>query len=502
MNLAIVFIAWCGVWLFGVSLVIAVRAPFAWDAPGEAAWTKGVGFFVGAFALTLWMRLLSALHVPFGIVSIVLPLALLTAAALYRAQRRRVIEWPALRRAAAEAICAREFAGWRRGVWFAVIAWLALRYLLLLVDVTLQPLYPWDAWIQWATKARVWYELHRIVPFVGINQWLAANGAFYTDASPGYPATVPLWQVYSSVVLRAWNDVLMNIPWWMLGVALPVALYGALRRMAFDGLTALAGAAVVATIPLVNVHVALAGYADLPMAAYFTLAALALLHACETRDRGDMMLAIVLAAACPTIKTPGIVWLAMLAIPIMVIATPRRGVRLVVGGFAITLVALLVLAQTSATVLGYHLHLDFAPPWSGLFESLFLLGTWNILWYGIVLAAVIGAREWLLPKIAPLTMLVGAGFLFLFFVFAFTNARAWVDSQTTVNRAILHLTPLAVVWAMQVFRAWGRRHERSGTQVEADLSAATASAQSTSAATVSITNLVADAGVSQPVGVS
>jgi hypothetical protein len=54
-------------------------------------------------------------------------------------------------------------------------------------------------------------------------------------------------------------------------------------------------------------------------------------------------------------------------------------------------------------------------------------------------------------------MLVATGVLFLFFVFAFTNARAWVESQTTVNRALLHLAPLLAVWAMLVFRAWSRR---------------------------------------------
>src|SRR6185437_13318018 len=75
MDIAVVFVAWCGVWIFGVSLVTAVRAPFVWDAPGEAAWTKGIGFFVGAFALTVWMRALSAVHIPFGIATIVLPLA-------------------------------------------------------------------------------------------------------------------------------------------------------------------------------------------------------------------------------------------------------------------------------------------------------------------------------------------------------------------------------------------------------------------------------------------
>jgi hypothetical protein len=249
----------------------------------------------------------------------------------------------------------------------------------------------------------------------------------------------------------------MNIPWWMLAVAFTTAIYGALRRFDFGPLAALAGAAVVATLPILDMHVALAGYADLPMAAYFTLAALALLFALERRDRGDALVALLFAAACPTIKQPGIAWLATLAVPLVVALIPRFGVKLVLAGFAVALAVLLVLAQTSASVLGYRLHLDFAPPWSGLADSLFLLGTWNILWYGVVAAAAIGVRDWTAPRIAPLTMLVAAGVLFLFFVFAFTNARAWVDTQTTVNRAILHLAPLVVVWAMLVFRAGAAR---------------------------------------------
>ncbi len=457
MDIAIVVIAWVAVWGMGASLVVALSAPATLVSPGGAAWVKGAGFLLGAFILTLWMRALSAAHVAFGLVAVALPLLLLAAGALWLAHRRGGLRRAALYRALVEATYARELTGWQRGAWFAIVAWLVLRFALLFIDVVLQPLYPWDAWIQWATKAHVWYAQGRMVPFVDLGPWLAANGTLYTDASPGYPATVPLWQVFSCIVLGRYDDVLMNIPWWMLGVAFPIALYGALRRLAFGALPALAGAAIIATIPLIDVHVALAGYADFPMAAYFTLAALALLRAFATRSRGDIMLALVLAVACPTIKTPGIVWLVTLAAPAIVIVAPRFGTRVVLAGFALALVALLVLAQTSSIVLGYRLHLDFAPPWAALFDSLFMLGTWNILWYGVLAAAILSARQWLVPAVAPMTMLVGSGVLFLFFVFAFTNARGWVESQTTINRAVLHLAPLLAVWAMLALRAWSAR---------------------------------------------
>ena len=66
-------------------------------------------------------------------------------------------------------------------------------------EIMWRPLYPWDAWGQWATKARVWFELGRIVPFVRADVWLSAATAAYFDASPDNPSTVPLLQVWICV---------------------------------------------------------------------------------------------------------------------------------------------------------------------------------------------------------------------------------------------------------------------------------------------------------------
>ena len=57
--------------------------------------------------------------------------------------------------------------------------------------------------------------------------------------------------------------------------------------------------------------------------------------------------------------------------------------------------------------------------------------------------------------------------MFLIFGFAFTNARIWVEDQSTVNRATLHLAPLLFVWVMLVFRAWAREPDRRDDTVAA-----------------------------------
>ncbi len=151
-------------------------------------------------------------------------------------------------------------------------------------------------------------------------------------------------------------------------------------------MAALAGAFLVATLPLANVHVALAGYADLPMAAYYTGAALAILrwtHGADPR-RGSR---IAVRRRVHADQESG----ARLGAD----ARPRRsssrcaapGTEACSDGVLAWRSSLLaVLAQTHPVIFNYRLHLDFAPAWARSVESYFLLGNWNLLWYGAIAA--------------------------------------------------------------------------------------------------------------------
>ena len=213
-------------------------------------------------------------------------------------------------------------------------------------EVAWRPLYPWDAWVQWATKARVWYELGHLAPFVRADVWLAGAGGAYFDASPNYPATVPLLQVWTCVALGRWDDSAMNWPWLAILLALASAMYGALRGEGVAPLLALFGAYLLASLPLVDAHVALAGYADLPMGAVYAMAAMAFYRWARRRDWRDAAVCMLLTIACPLIKTPG--WSGPLTlIPgVVVVLLPRRGLRIVGVAFALVAIALLALART------------------------------------------------------------------------------------------------------------------------------------------------------------
>lgn len=454
-------------WLLGVAAIAAARpreTPTA--VGGEIAWIAGAGYFAGAFMLTLWMRVLSRAGVGFSVATIALPLGMATAALAFVAVRRdRTLFTAALPDAVRTLVASPGLAGSARVIWWLLVGWSALRFVLLALEVAWQPLYPWDAWIQWATKARVWYELGYIAPFARSAEWLASNGGVYFDASPEYPVTVPLLQVWANIALGRWDDALMNWPWWQIAVALTLAVYGSLRRLNATPLCALVGAFLVASLPLANVHVALAGYADLPLAAYYTVAVLALLCWNATRHVRDAALALLLLLACTQIKNPGVLW-ALTVIPGIVVALfPRHSLKL--AGVALGLVGLLlvVLAQTHITVFHYRLHLDFDPGWRTLGESFFLLGNWNLLWYGVIGIVVLVRRQLVAPPLAPFTAVIVTGLLFLSLVFGFSNAREWAEQQTTVNRAMLHLAPLMTVFlvhAFQIFAArWTARHSTS-----------------------------------------
>ncbi|MFO1305797.1 MAG: hypothetical protein U1F54_18880 [Burkholderiales bacterium] len=443
-------------WLPGVAALLALRraSPLA---PGEGAWTAGVGFLVGAFALTVWMRILSRAGVPFGVAVIALPLLAAGAVALALAWRRDRFDPRSWAPRFSRALLASDLTGGARILWIALLAWLAARFALLAMEVLSRPLYPWDAWTQWATKARVWYELGTMVPFARVADWYDAGGRVYFDASPEYPPTMPLLQVWNCLALGRWDDVLMNAPWVQMAVALALAAYGGLRLLGTTAVTAMVGAFLVASLPLANVHVALAGYSDLPLAAYYAAAALALLRWSRERGARNAAVVIVLAIACTQIKNPGWFWAATLVPGALVVLVPRHGLRLSLVGFAIVAFALAALARLKLTVFNYRLDLNFDPPWRDLFQSYFLLGNWNLLWFGVAGAVLLARRELLAKALVPLTTVVIGGILFLFFVFGFTNASEFIADQTTVNRATLHLAPLMVCFMTLAFDAFSRR---------------------------------------------
>src|SRR6185295_2269496 len=108
---------------------------------------------------------------------------------------------------------------------------------------------------------------------------------------------------------------------------------------------------------------------------------------------------------------------------------------------------------TSFELMGHRIHLQFAPAWPALGESYFVLGNWNLLWYGVLAVIPLAGRALLAAPQAALTAVAAAGAVFAFALFAFPAIAAWGGERITLNRATLQFAPVAVLFAVVAFRA-------------------------------------------------
>lgn len=427
-------------WLLGV---VWLRA--RWLKSDGISWPTllGYGYLAGALITTLVMRLLDVVSARLGFINITLALVLLIALGIWAG---RGMPWRGLRVGSDW----RALAGWHKVAFVGLLILLAIRLGGLGLEVIWQPLFPWDAWSQWATKARVWYEIGHLVPFARPEVWLQMGGIF-TDNAPHYPPAIPLLQVWMSLGLGRWDDSLMSLPWLMCAIALALAFYGQARQWGIAPLFAMMFTYFLLSLPMLDTHVALAGYADLFLGSVYGLAAFAFFHWTRSRDTWQGAMAFLLGAGCILIKQPGIGWALTLLPAFWVALAPRSGLigTLILG--ALGLPALLLFGQGGFSVLGYSLKFAFTPVWGPLWDGLAILDNWHLLFYLVVAALFLFLPRLFAPAYRAMTVVVGAALVFVLMIFFFTHVSAWVEDYSTVNRALLHLVPMLLFYVMVLF---------------------------------------------------
>lgn len=426
----------CLSWLLGV---VWLRA--RWLKAGNIAWTTllGYGYLAGALLSTLVMRLLDLLGMRLSFFNIALALVMLIAAGIWAGWS---MPWRDLRVGSDW----RTLSGWQKAMFAGLFGLVIVRLAGLGLEIIWQPLYSWDAWSQWATKARVWYELGHLVPFVEPGPWFDTNGVYY-DQAPHYPPAIPLLQAWSSLGLGRWDDALMNVPWLMGAMALALAFYGQARLWGIKPLFAMMFTYFLMSLPMLNTHVALAGNADLFLGAVYGLAAFAFFHWTRTRNTWQGAMAILMGAGCILIKQPGIGWTLTLLPALWVVLQPRAGliVMLILG---VPGMAMLLLFEKEFNLLGYTLKFTYTPVGRPLWDNLAVLDNWHFLFYLAAAALLISLPRLFAPACRAMTMVVCAALVFVMVIFFFTHTSVWVESYTVVNRAILHLVPMLSFYVM------------------------------------------------------
>ncbi len=434
-------------------LAACVRDGRAWREPGIFPWLAGAAWIVGAFLLTLVMRGVAMAGLPFSVASIGVPGLAIVAAAGLLAWRRNGEGWRDTIGIVRDGVAARDLAGAARAAWFVLLAWLALRAAMLLVEVVERPIYPWDAWSAWATKAKVYFAERTIVPFGDAAQWMAAAPGTWYDAAPGQPATLPLVQAWIATAMGRFDDARVTLPWWLWFVALLLVTYGEARRRGVGRLPSLAAAWFAGSLPLMGAQVALAGYADLPTAAAFTLGALAGARAVRTRAPVDALAATLALAAAASMKTSGWVWV-VIALPGLAAAALgpawTRRIAIAIPALAVGVVA--VGARFTDLSIG-PVSLAFDPVFAALGTDGVLLANWHLLALGAVGTIVFAWRRLLDPAVAPLTLVVAAGAAWIGLLGAFPWLRNWGADSLGLNRVVLALAPVVSIWMVVALHA-------------------------------------------------
>ena len=449
-------------WLAGT---LWVRALWQDSAAGRGPLALGYGYFLGLLVAVLLLRAQVAVGGPLDWVGPTLLCGLIGVAGGMLLWRRTRWAWPTW-------VSNSPQPNWlQQGLFGLLLAGLGWRLAVLAQEIVLRPLYPWDAWTTWGVRARVWAELQHLVPFVAPDRWLAdTSGSLYTIDAWQYPETVSLLALWPTLAFGTWHEPAAQLPWLGIALALGFSFYGQARLWGSTPLTALAFVWLLLSLPMFDTHIALAGYADVWLAAIFGLAVCAFLQWARTGDRWQGILALLMALACPWIKREGLVWALLLVPAALVVWTPRRHWPWLAGGLLLMMAAWFAAGGVTFTVAGWG-EVRLTPeviqlPLLGRFElqyhdiggpvarNLLLLGNWHL--FGYLLVAVLLVA---LPPVltAPWRLagwvLASSGLLVLFLLFFFTEAYHWAQQYTSVNRVFLHFVPALLFWILTVLQA-------------------------------------------------
>jgi hypothetical protein len=365
----------------------------------------------------------------------------------------------------------REQATWQKWLWGLLLAWLLIRLYSFVVEIGFRPLFPWDAWTTWGVKSQVWFAFKRLLPFVDSATWLSdSTHTYYTIDAWSYPPTVSLIQLWTTLAYGQWEAFAANLPWLLCAIALGIGFYGQARLWDASPLQSLSFTYLLLSLPILNTHVALAGYADLWLATIYSLAAIAFFQWLRTTDRRQGLLALMLALACPLIKAEGTIWL-LTFVPALLAArlAPKSllgiGVSLLLlmllwfftGGFSLRLPWLGTIQLTPHLIqipsLG-RFELGFTTNWEPFVHNLWVLTNWHLLWYLLIFLVLFSVRRIVTDRVLLLCSIqVASGFTMLFVLFFMTHARLWAEQYTSLNRLLLQMVPLLLFYGLILFNA-------------------------------------------------
>jgi hypothetical protein len=335
---------------------------------------------------------------------------------------------------------------------------------LILQQAIALPTLTWDAWNAWLAKSKAWYHAGHFVAVLDFEPWRdAAPGTAITTTAPAYPQALPRFATWLASAAGHWSEPAVHAAWPLAWLAMGLACFGYLGMAGARALPATLAAAALLLLPIVTAHAALAGYADLWLAAIVLLAAAHLTRWFAHRGWRDAVAALLFALLATTVKLEGAVWSACLVAAAVLAWLPPRlrwsALALpplfllavwIFGGVTLPLPGLGMIrfewGQIELPVLG-AMRLAWRPVLDEFALALLLLPNWSLLWYLAPLVPLLRWRALLRQReLAALGGFLALGYAFLFLLFFFTDAAVWAENFTSINRVLMHIVPATMLW--------------------------------------------------------
>ena len=423
----------------------------------------GFGYLAGVIIVTLILKALAELGVGFNFAAAASLLSVFGLLGLLSSWLVVTPAPPALHRQPQSPP-----SGWTYFV-FAVAGLLLLRYWGIAQEISIRPLFAWDAWMNWAPKAIVWFEAGAMHEFVSPEEWLLQGytSTAYTlgnAAANRYPETVPLIQYWGMLALGDSRSPVIYFPWLLIIVSLGCALYGLMLLSGSDRLMAALACYVLLNLPYINVHTALVGYADIWLACAVCLSSFCLHNWWKFKSTGYLFLTVFFSVSCMLLKVPGLIIGALILFVLFcyLLSGYRQAFFSLLALIAIILILTLttgltfdipgtgqVVLNSNTISLPYigSFDIEYHPVFTEILTATFLSRNWNILFYIFALAVICDLKRPLkCVKYSPLLPLIISILIFIIFISAFTEHYVSVVNFTTINRALLYAIPTIIYY--------------------------------------------------------
>jgi hypothetical protein len=407
----------------------------------------GLSILVGCceVALFFFYMGLAGVRPNHGMLFVVEAAALVVIAGLYQAGRQLVPRWPT---------DWKRNHGWGYYLWYlfplvlgGYVGFTALRI------ATSTPLIGWDAWAIWLYKAKLLAAENLVPP-----PWVFTSPSGF--GHPHYPLLWPMLAAGAYGITGTADDHYARLILIFLWIGWGLMTYSALRWK-LPRLPAAMLASLQLSLPLVTEY-ASNGYADVVLAGFYGGMICLILRLRDSADWSVLISAALLGAGAAFTKHEGMP-LACFGAALVLAMAARHG-RAKAALMAAAFVGIVVILLSPWYVWSQHFPRtdeDYGSHISEFFNGanvqrlhviipavgreLMKWDDWGPLWALFLIIAVLGWRAFHYSYIRALWALLAAHFLLYMFVYVITPRDInWLIS-TTLNRLIIHITPVAIL---------------------------------------------------------